>query len=108
MATFPEQCRAGTGGRDAHRSPLHRRLKRRLGWTSQSVPGFRSATLLRSEDDPLRFTSVSEWDDDATLKAWKTSPGFQEKFESVKGLCDEFLGGDYDVAATFSASAPRS
>jgi heme-degrading monooxygenase HmoA len=76
-----------------------------LGRTGQTAPGFRSARLLRAEDDPLRFTSVSDWDDDASLKAWKVSPGFQEGIESVKELCDEFLGGDYDVAAVFTAPA---
>ena len=76
---------------------------------SQNVPGFRSARMLRAEGDPLRFTSVSEFDDDASLKAWKTSQGFRENIESCKELCDEFLGGDYDVAASFSApSADRS
>jgi heme-degrading monooxygenase HmoA len=68
--------------------------------TSQSVPGFRSATLLRALDDPQRFTSISDWDDVASRDAWKASPGFQEGLESVKALCDEFLGGDHDVAAT--------
>lgn len=57
---------------------------------------------------PLRFVSVSEWADDASLKAWKASPGFREKIESVKALYDEFLGGDYDVTASVSAPALRS
>lgn len=73
--------------------------------TSRTIPGFRSARLLRAEDDPLRFTSVSDWDDDVSLKTWKASPGFREGIESVKELCDEFLGGDYDVAAVFTAPA---
>jgi heme-degrading monooxygenase HmoA len=75
-----------------------------LSWTSQTVPGFRSATLLRSEDDPLRFTSISDWNDDGSVKAWKSTPGFAERIQSVQALCDEFVGGDFDVAATFSAS----
>ena len=52
--------------------------------------------------------SVSEWADDASLKAWKASPGFREKIESVKALYDEYLGGDYDVTASVSAPALRS
>ena len=75
-----------------------------LGWTSDNIPGFRSATLLRSEDDPNRFTSISDWDDDASLKAWKTSAGFAERMGPVRELCDEFVGGDFDVAASFGAS----
>jgi heme-degrading monooxygenase HmoA len=79
------------------------RWKEWLGWTSESVAGFRSATLLRSQDDPLRFTSVSEWDDDASVKDWKTSADFQQKMGAVRALCDDFVGGDFDVAASFSA-----
>src|SRR5947199_37384 len=42
-----------------------------LSSTSQQVPGFRSARLLRSKEDALRFTSMSEWADDASREAWK-------------------------------------
>ncbi len=79
-----------------------------ITWTGENIPGFRSARLLRAEGDPLRFVSVSDWDDDASLKAWKASPGFREKIESVKELCDEFLGGDYDVAAAVLSPALRA
>ena len=76
-----------------------------LSENRQNIRGFRSARLLRAEDDPLRFTSVSDWDDDASRNAWKQSPGYREGVQSVKELCDEFLGGDYDVAAVFTARA---
>jgi heme-degrading monooxygenase HmoA len=76
-----------------------------LGSTSQNVQGFRSARLLRAEDNPLLFTSVSEWDDGASRNAWKDSPGFNEGMESAKELCDEFLGGDFDVSAVITAQA---
>ena len=79
------------------------RWKDWLGWTSQSVSGFRSAMLLRSEDEPLRFTSMSAWDDDASVKAWKTSEEFRTKLAAVTALCDEFVGGDFDLAAGFKA-----
>jgi heme-degrading monooxygenase HmoA len=71
-----------------------------LGWTSESIPGFRSARLLRSQDDSQRFTSVSDWDDDAALAAWTSNPGFQEKFDAVRELCDDFRGGNFDLAAS--------
>jgi heme-degrading monooxygenase HmoA len=71
--------------------------------TSHNIPGFRSARLLRAEGDPQRFTSVSDWDDGASRKAWQASPGYQEGLESVKELCDEFLGDNYEVAAAFTA-----
>jgi heme-degrading monooxygenase HmoA len=73
--------------------------------TSQNVPGFRSARLLRALDDPQRFTSISDWDDTASRDAWKASPGFQEGMDSAKALCEEFVGGDYDVAAVVTKPA---
>jgi heme-degrading monooxygenase HmoA len=76
-----------------------------LGSTSQGVQGFRSARLLRAEGDPLRFTSVSDWDDDAARKAWKASPGFAQGIQSVRELCDEVVADDYDEVAGFSAHA---
>ena len=79
------------------------RWKAWIGSTSQDIAGFRMARLLRSVDDRLRFTSVSEWSDDASLKAWKSSPGFAQGLESTRALCDEFVGGDFDVAASFSS-----
>jgi heme-degrading monooxygenase HmoA len=87
-------------------------IQRWTAWMDEAIrstPGFRSAKLLRAEGDPLRFTSISEWDDDATLKTWKASPEFRARIESVKALCDDFLGGDYDVVAAFpSRTAPGS
>jgi len=46
-----------------------------IAWTSDNIPGFRSATLLRSDEDASLFVSVSDWNDEASLKAWKASPG---------------------------------
>ena len=78
-----------------------------LTWTSENIPGFRSARLLRSNEDPRKYVSISDWDDDATRTAWKTSPGFREKFAAVRELCDAFVGGDYEVAVAVEAQAPR-
>ena len=66
------------------------------------------ARLLRAEADPLRFISISDWDDDSSLKAWKASPGFRQKIESVKELCEGFVGGDYEVTTAILAPALRS
>jgi heme-degrading monooxygenase HmoA len=71
-----------------------------LQWTSETVPGFRWARLLRSQDDPLRFTSFSEWDGDASRKAWGTTEGFEEKFSAARSLCDEFVGGDFNEVSS--------
>jgi heme-degrading monooxygenase HmoA len=72
--------------------------------TATGVPGFRSARLLRSQDDPNVFTSVSDWDDDTSLKAWKVSEGFTAGLTSARELCDDFMGGDFDVAVAVNPS----
>jgi len=74
-----------------------------LSATGKATPGFRSARLLRSLDDPNVFTSISDWDDDASRDAWKSSEGFQTGLASARGLCDEFVGGDFDEAAAVDA-----
>ena len=79
-----------------------------LSWTAENIPGFRTAKLLRSEDDPQRYISVSDWDDNASLKVWKTSPGFLEKFGAVRELCDAFTGGDHELMVAVEAPALRS
>jgi heme-degrading monooxygenase HmoA len=75
-----------------------------LGWTSQNVSGFRTATLIRSNDDPRRFTSFSDWDDEASRAAWASSDEYRQKFGAVRELCDEFIGGTYEQAASFSSA----
>jgi len=82
-----------------------RRWEAWIDWTAENLPGFRYARLLRSQDDPMRFTSISEWDDQDSLNAWKSSPGFREKLAEVRELCDEFVGGDFDVAVAVLAPA---
>jgi len=59
--------------------------------------------------DDGRRTSVSEWDDDTSLHAWKDNPGFRERIAPVRELCDEVLTGGFNLAAAFSApsSSPR-
>jgi heme-degrading monooxygenase HmoA len=73
-----------------------------LGWTGDHVAGFRWAKLLRSEDDPLRFTAFSLGDDDGSVRAWKTSEEFAQKIGACTQLCDEFVGGDFDEVVTVS------
>ncbi len=76
-----------------------------LSSTSGNVPGFRSARLLRSDDDPSTFVSVSEWADSSSLQAWKASQGFQEGLGSARELCDNFVGGDFGVASAIDPSS---
>lgn len=72
-----------------------RRWTEWIATTSEGVPGFRSATLLRSDADPSRFVSVSSWDHAASLAAWKRGPSFAAGLASVRELCEGFEGGDF-------------
>lgn len=74
-----------------------RRWRDWLEWTRDNAQGFKSATLMRLEDDPLRFVSVGLWENEEARDTWKTLPEFAQKFQAVRSLCDEFIGGDYNV-----------
>ena len=74
-----------------------------LGWSSQNIPGFVSATLIRDTQNLRHFVSFSPWKDAASRDAWKASSGFAEKFAAARSLCDDFQGGDFGLTATFSA-----
>ncbi len=65
----------------------------------ETFPASQKARLLRSDDQPSVFTSVSEWADPASLHAWKASQGFQDGMGSARELCNEFIGGDFGVAS---------
>jgi heme-degrading monooxygenase HmoA len=77
------------------------RWKAWLGWSSQNVPGFVSATLVRDTQDPRHFVSFSSWKDAGARDAWKNSDGFAEKFPATRELCDAFRGGDFELAVSF-------
>jgi heme-degrading monooxygenase HmoA len=75
-----------------------------LSSTSKNVPGFRSARLLRSDDDPSIYVSVSEWADPGSLQTWKGSPGFEDGLGSARALTDEFVGGDFGLVSAVDPS----
>ncbi len=53
------------------------------------------AHLLRSNDDPRRFISYSEWSDARARDAWKQSEGCAAGFAACRAFCDDFQGGDF-------------
>ena len=79
------------------------RWKAWLSWTSENAPGFRSATLIRSEDDGRRFESFSDWNDASSRAQWEASDGFRERMAPVRELCEEAQAGNFELAASFSA-----
>jgi heme-degrading monooxygenase HmoA len=80
------------------------RWKAWLGWTSENAPGFRSATLIRSEDDSRRFESFSDWDDAESRAQWMASDGFRQHMSAVRELCEDVHVGTFETAASFSPS----
>jgi heme-degrading monooxygenase HmoA len=89
--------------KDGQVAEFVQRWKDWLDSSTKGIAGFQWARLLRSKDDPLRFNSFSAWGDDASLKAWKTSSSFEQGLASVRELCDEFVGGDFDAVAELTA-----
>jgi heme-degrading monooxygenase HmoA len=77
-----------------------------LSRSSENVPGFHHARLLRSLASPQQFTSISEWETAAARDVWKASPAFREGFEASRALCDEFLG--VITTRPSSSDLPRS
>ena len=68
-----------------------------LEWTRDNAPGFKSATLMRFADDPRRFVSVGLWENEKARADWKTPGEFRQKLDAARNLCEEFVGGDYNV-----------
>jgi len=77
------------------------RWKAWLSWTSENASGFRSATLIRSENDGRRFESFSDWDDAGARAQWEASDGFKEGIAPVRELCEDVQTGNFQRAASF-------
>ena len=69
-----------------------------LTTSSSGVEGFGGAHLLRSNDEPSRFISYSEWSDAGARDAWKRGERFSEGFAACRAMCDDFHGGDFTEA----------
>jgi heme-degrading monooxygenase HmoA len=87
--------------REGNEEPFVERWKSWLEWSSQNIPGFVSATLIRDLQDPRHFVSFSAWQDAASRDAWKNSDGFAERFPPVRELCEQFQGGDFVRVAAY-------
>ena len=42
----------------------------------RAAPGFISRTVLTSQNDPLKITTVNIWQDEQAAKSWSSSPTF--------------------------------
>ena len=73
-----------------------------LEWSSRNIPGFVAATLIRDAQDPRHFVSFSPWNDAEAREVWKASDGFRDGFANARALCDDFQGGDFELAVAVS------
>ena len=69
-----------------------------LQWTKAEAPGLIEAHLLRDEEDPRHFLSLSEWSDEGTRDAWRSNAGFRQRLDAARNLCDGFTNSDYELA----------
>jgi len=71
-----------------------------LQWTRKDHPAMQHATLIQDAGDKGHFISTSEWEDEASRAAWKTSPEFAKKFGAARELCDDMSSIDATRRAT--------
>lgn len=60
---------------------------------------FDPPVLIRETADPRHFVSFGGWSDPETVAKWRSHPEFPSRLGRARELCDEFVAGDYTVAA---------
>jgi heme-degrading monooxygenase HmoA len=71
-------------------------------WAS-SLPGATTLRLGRDGDNPRRFVSFAAWSTPESVKAWKTSPDFNERIAQVLQHVDDFHNEELAVVAVATA-----
>jgi heme-degrading monooxygenase HmoA len=75
-----------------------RRWTEFLEWTKAEAPGLIEAHLLRDDQDPRHFLSLSEWSDEGSRDNWRSHADFRAHLDAARGLCDTFSNSDYALA----------
>jgi heme-degrading monooxygenase HmoA len=57
-------------------------------WSSRTA-GAITGRLLQDTENPTRFISVGEWDDENTIKKWREQPEFREAMSALSDLLAE-------------------
>ena len=70
-----------------------------LVWTRENASGLFEAMLMRDADKARHYISMSEWDSMEAVLAWRSLPGFAEKLDACRVLCEEFSSSNYTLAA---------
>lgn len=81
------------------------RWKDFTGWAKDTAPGAKTFTLLHNTVETQYFISFGTWTDRASIDAWMESPGFMERYEQVRGLCDEHVGAVQKLEAILAPVA---
>jgi heme-degrading monooxygenase HmoA len=76
------------------------RWKDWLGWSSENIAGFVSATLIRDTENPRHFVSFSDWTDDQAKQGWQSLDEFSEKMGACRELCEDFQKFDFTRVAS--------
>jgi heme-degrading monooxygenase HmoA len=59
-------------------------------FTERQMVGHKQpTTLLRDRDQPNRFITMAPWDSAATLRAWRSGPGFGERVHKMREYLEE-------------------
>ena len=56
--------------------------------------------LIRETNDPRHYVSIGMWQSPDDIKKWMSSPGFQDMYDGIGSLCDEYHGGAFSVVTT--------
>lgn len=70
-----------------------------LEWAREETPGLVSASLIRDEADGRHFVSFAQWEGAEARTGWQTHNAFPQRLGACRALCDEFVGGNYRLAA---------
>jgi heme-degrading monooxygenase HmoA len=71
-----------------------------LTWSRRTHPGLRVAHLMRDDEQPGHYLSISEWADEASRAAWRQAPEFRELYGACVALCETSRGADYEDVVT--------
>jgi len=71
-----------------------------LTWSRRTNPGLTVAHLMRDDEQPGHYLSISEWTDEAARAAWREAPEFRELYGACVALCETSRGAHYDDVVT--------
>ena len=71
-------------------------------WSLDNAEGAVSFVLVRSNEDPRRFLSLTAWKNQEAQEAWRAMPQRQELLDQCRELCEEVEVHPYTLAASLN------